>query len=403
MSSTTSTSFGRYTRSLSPAWNFTFFGSRNYDLLPPSPDLPLALNGNSYAMGVEAGHASPKGRLARFFYQRPMLRAVGQLLLLFVVGSTLLGGTLYLALPSLDDVDRPLLHVPTSFDELKALNTLLQKLKTLYPARTVICFVVTYLYLQAFSLPGSMYLSILAGAVWGVPFALPLCCLCVASGATLCYLISACFGPALLALPKIKNKIEQVAQKMDDPTHRQNLIPYMIVLRMTPLPPHWTINMACPHLGIGIAPFWVSAFLGVMGVTTIHTTIGGGLEQMTSSEDFHLISWRNFFGLGAVLFAVCVPIVLRWRWRKELQDSEDRSSDEDLEAAGPLMREVASPNGTTGVALATPGRRGLEIGASPRIPIIRVQEMDDDDVGPVGSLGLIGVGRTWEQHANWRD
>lgn len=107
--------------------------------------------------------------------------------------------------------------------------------------------------LQAFSLPGSMYLSILAGAVWGVPFALPLCCLvslipsnrtntlaltgqfrrrqCVASGATLCYLISACFGPALLALPKIKNKIEQVAQKMDDPTHRQNLIPYMIVLR----------------------------------------------------------------------------------------------------------------------------------------------------------------------------
>lgn len=161
--------------------------------------------------------------------------------------------------------------------------------------------------------------------------------------------------------------------------------------------------MACPHLGIGIAPFWVSAFLGVMGVTTIHTTIGGGLEQMTSSEDFHLISWRNFFGLGAVLFAVCVPIVLRWRWRKELQDSEDRSSDEDLEAAGPLMREVASPNGTTGVALATPGRRGLEIGASPRIPIIRVQEMDDDDVGPVGSLGLIGVGRTWEQHANWRD
>lgn len=31
--------------------------------------------------------------------------------------------------------------------------------------------------LQAFSLPGSMYLSILAGAVWGVPIALPLCCL----------------------------------------------------------------------------------------------------------------------------------------------------------------------------------------------------------------------------------
>ncbi len=30
--------------------------------------------------------------------------------------------------------------------------------------------------LQAFSLPGSMYLSILAGAAWGMPFALPFCC-----------------------------------------------------------------------------------------------------------------------------------------------------------------------------------------------------------------------------------
>lgn len=30
--------------------------------------------------------------------------------------------------------------------------------------------------LQAFSLPGSMYLSILGGAVWGMARALPLCC-----------------------------------------------------------------------------------------------------------------------------------------------------------------------------------------------------------------------------------
>ncbi|KAG8994975.1 hypothetical protein FRB90_000295 [Tulasnella sp. 427] len=189
---------------------------------------------------------------------------------------------------------------------------------------------------------------------------------------------------------------------MDDPTHRQNLIPYMIVLRMTPLPPHWTINMACPHLGVRIAPFWISAFLGVMGVTTIHTTIGGGLEQMTSSDDFHLISWRNFLGLGAVLCAVCVPIVLRWRWRKELEESETGSSEDDLEAAGPLMRELVSPMASIALPLITPARRAMDIEPSPRVPIIRVQEIDDDDERPVGSLGLIGVGRTWE-NSDWRD
>ena len=30
--------------------------------------------------------------------------------------------------------------------------------------------------LQAFSIPGSMYMSILAGAMWGVPLALPIVC-----------------------------------------------------------------------------------------------------------------------------------------------------------------------------------------------------------------------------------
>jgi uncharacterized membrane protein YdjX (TVP38/TMEM64 family) len=37
-------------------------------------------------------------------------------------------------------------------------------------------FVVVYLFLQAFSLPGSMYLSILAGALWGVFGSLILVC-----------------------------------------------------------------------------------------------------------------------------------------------------------------------------------------------------------------------------------
>lgn len=106
-----------------------------------------------------------------------------------------------------DREDRPKLKIPKSFDQLKDLNTLLKKYKTIYPFRTVLCFVIVYLLcvfpfflfllecclrpevvsltslnrmctlsLQAFSLPGSMYLSILGGAVWGMARALPLCC-----------------------------------------------------------------------------------------------------------------------------------------------------------------------------------------------------------------------------------
>lgn len=161
-----------------------------------------------------------------------------------------------------------------------------------------------------------MYLSILGGAVWGVPRALPLACACVATGATLCYLISAALGPALLTIPKWKSKLDKWSEKIQ--AQKDNIISFLIVLRIAPLPPHWVVNIICPHVGIGIIPFWISTFLGILGVTVIHTTIGGSLDEMTSAEDFHLISWRNFLGLSAVVVGVLIPVGLRYYFKREL-------------------------------------------------------------------------------------
>ena len=201
-----------------------------------------------------------------------------------------------------------------------------------------------------------MYLSILGGAVWGVPRALPLVCACVASGATLCYLISAALGPALLTLPKWKARLDRWAEKIQ--AQKDNLISFLIVLRIAPLPPHWVVNVVCPHVGIGIIPFWASTFLGILGVSVIHTTIGGGLDEMTSADDFHLISWRNFLGLSAVVVGVLIPVGLRYYFKRELAsvaDVEQREAllegDEDDEedqllAAGPPAKPKPSQSGT---------------------------------------------------------
>jgi uncharacterized membrane protein YdjX (TVP38/TMEM64 family) len=246
--------------------------------------------------------------------------------------------------------DRPLLRIPKSFAQLQDLNGLLKKYRDIYPYRIVICYVITYLLfvlsffiyfsltrhgsLQAFSLPGSMYLSILGGAVWGVARALPLACCCVATGATLCYLISAALGPALLTLPKWKAVLDKWGDRIR--ANKENMISFLIVLRIAPLPPHWVVNVVCPHVGIAIAPFWISTALGILGVTVIHTTIGGGLDDMTSPDDFHLISWKNFFGLAAVAVGVMIPVGLRYWFRTEVGDVEDQAGEEDrILAVGP--------------------------------------------------------------------
>jgi uncharacterized membrane protein YdjX (TVP38/TMEM64 family) len=175
-----------------------------------------------------------------------------------------------------------------------------------------------------------MYLSILGGAVWGVARALPLACTCVATGASLCYLLSAALGPAILTLPRWKDRLEKWSDKVQ--TQRENIISFLIVLRIAPLPPHWVVNIICPHVGIGLVPFWVSTFLGVFGVSVIHTTIGGGLDEMTSADDFHLLSWRNFLLLSSVVVGVLIPVGLRYYLRRGV------GSIDDIEAVSEVIR-----------------------------------------------------------------
>jgi len=166
-----------------------------------------------------------------------------------------------------------------------------------------------------------MYLSILGGAVWGVTRALPLACTCVATGASLCYFLSAALGPAILTLPRWKDRLEKWSDKVR--AQKENIVSFLIVLRIAPLPPHWVVNIICPHVGIGLVPFWVSTFLGVFGVSVIHTTIGGGLDEMTSADDFHLLSWRNFLLLSSVVVGVLIPVGLRYYLRRGVGSIDD--------------------------------------------------------------------------------
>ncbi|KAG9315091.1 hypothetical protein JVU11DRAFT_4203 [Chiua virens] len=262
--------------------------------------------------GDDYGAVQPQHRPSP---SRLLFNAALRMAALFLLSTLLLGGTLFLTLPTLDPDDRPLLRIPKSFDDLKALNGLLKKYRDIYPERIIVCYVITYLFIQAFSLPGSMYLSILGGAVWGVPVALPLACTCIAAGATLCYFISAAFGPALLTVPKWKAHLDKWAEKLLQ--QKDNIISFLIILRIAPLPPHWVINIVCPHVGITLLPFWTSTWLGVFGATVIHTTIGGGLDEMTSAADFDLFSWKNFFLLSAVVVGVLIPVGLRYYFKRE--------------------------------------------------------------------------------------
>lgn len=115
---------------------------------------------------------------------RPLLGAALRFLLIFALSIIFMVVSLKTLLPPIDAADRDHVKIPKSFEDLKNLNAVLQIYKERNSVRvlssfTIVCMflcllgddtadgVGSDLFLQAFSLPGSMYLSILSGAMYG--------------------------------------------------------------------------------------------------------------------------------------------------------------------------------------------------------------------------------------------
>lgn len=162
-----------------------------------------------------------------------------------------------------------------------------------------------------------MYMNILAGAMWGMPIAVPWVCACIATGSTLCYLLSRSAGQCLLLLPHWEQRVQSwraVVQQYDqNMTWYMTLLRYVLVAshRMMPVPPDFMLNIVAPHLGIDIGLFWVSCFLGVISMVLVHTAIGEELGDMTSSADFHMFSFKNVLIMLVCGIAMVVPILVK--------------------------------------------------------------------------------------------
>ncbi|KAK4047316.1 hypothetical protein OIV83_005494 [Microbotryomycetes sp. JL201] len=344
----------------------------------PSRPSPLIRSNSSSSSLHLGGDRHPLVRKwVRLEKDRPMLAAGIKAGALFLASILVLYILLRSLLPPIDDEHRDAVKLPKSFDDLKQLNEVLQIYKERHYYRVLGSFVTVYLFIQAFSIPGSMYLSILCGAMYGVLVAMPLVCFCVATGALLCYYISAALGPAILHnSEKWQKRIDAWTDRVHD--HKENLVSYLIVLRIAPLPPHWVVNVVAPHLGISVWHFWISTFFGIAGVSYIHTTIGTTLDQMTSSSDFHLISWQNGLGLGGIIVAVLIPVMLRRLYRKDLEQAAQDPVDEDEGTA--TANEPLLPSSTSDIAIRPPpgSDRGRRPSAKAERPFTLLSESSDE-------------------------
>lgn len=313
------------------------------------------------------------GGLRGLFLDRPVLAAVlegvGIMLACAVVG----GLVVWWVLPPVDGEDREKIKLPTSFEQLKDLNQVLQVRHASAPRLTFLSRL-TILSLRGAGLQEPTLLARARVVLHHLPLPpdvfvarvhVPLYprwrhvrrpagvashlrarrvsrFLCIfgwvstvlnmvstrRTGALLCYSLSAVIGgPILTHSARWRHKLESWRIKIASRTSSYDLFSYLVILRISPLPPHWVVNLLAPHLGIPRGIFWASTFVGIAGISLIHVQIGTTLDSMTGPDDFNLLSVKNLAGLAAIALAAMVPVGLRWYWRGEIQDAADDADD----------------------------------------------------------------------------
>ena len=220
----------------------------------------------------------------------------------------------YMKFPKLGAEDLAKVRLPKSIDDAKELGKVLSNYTDEYFFEVVVAFTLTYIFLQSFAIPGSIFLSILSGYLFPFPLALFLVCFCSSSGASFCYLISSIIGQ------KIVNRffLKRVRQwKTQLQRHQKDLLSYITFLRITPFLPNWFINITAPVLNVPLMPFFVGTFVGVAPPSFGFISAGVELYELTTTGD--AFSFKSILiVIGSAIISL-LPVLFRRQLQKKIE------------------------------------------------------------------------------------
>ncbi|KAM9408583.1 transmembrane protein 41B isoform 2-T2 [Pholidichthys leucotaenia] len=220
----------------------------------------------------------------------------------------------YRNFPELSDDEMEKIKIPKDMDDAKALGTVLSKYKDTYYTQVLVAYFATYIFLQTFAIPGSIFLSILSGYLYPFHLALFLVCLCSGLGASFCYMLS-----YLVGRPVVYKYLTERAQKWSQQVdkHRDHLINYIIFLRITPFLPNWFINITSPVINVPLGVFFIGTFLGVAPPSFVAINAGTTLYKLTTAGE--AVSWNSLAVLGILAVLSILPVCFQKKLQQKLE------------------------------------------------------------------------------------
>ncbi len=237
--------------------------------------------------------ADPRGRGGRLRRWLPL-------------GVLLLGTLLFFAF----DLDRYV-----SFAKLRAHHRDLAAFVDAHYLAALLLYAGTYVLFVALSLPGAVWLTIVAGFLFGVLPAAAITVVAATTGACLLFLAAKTSLGAYLhehAGPWLA-KVEH--------SFGENQWSYLLMMRLVPVVPFFIANLLPAFLGVSLGVFVVTTALGIIPGTIVYSIVGAGLGSVLDSDaelTLHsLLNPQIKLALSALALLAALPIAVKfWRRRK---------------------------------------------------------------------------------------
>ncbi|KAG6737882.1 hypothetical protein POTOM_059413 [Populus tomentosa] len=223
---------------------------------------------------------SPSAKRAKF-ERFPLTRweLAAALGVFFVFSSGLF--CIYLTMPA---AEYGKLKLPRTISDLRLLKDNLTTYANEYPAQFILGYCSTYIFMQTFMIPGTIFMSLLAGALFGVVRGIFLVVFNATAGASSCFFLSKLIGRPLvnwLWPEKLRFFQAEIAKR------REKLLNYMLFLRVTPTLPNLFINLASPIVDIPFHIFFLATLLGLIPASYITVRAGLALGDLKSVKDLY--------------------------------------------------------------------------------------------------------------------
>ncbi|GER50581.1 RNA-binding (RRM/RBD/RNP motifs) family protein [Striga asiatica] len=204
---------------------------------------------------------------------------------------------LYLTMPA---SDYSFLKLPRSLQDLQILRDNLESYTSDYTVQVLVGYCLVYIFMQTFMIPGTVFMSLLAGALFGIFKGVALVVFTATAGASSCFFLSKIVGrPLVFSLwpEKLAFFQSQVAKR------RERLLNYMLFLRVTPTLPNTFLNVASPIVDVPYHIFFLATFIGIIPAAYVTVRAGitlGELQSVGDLYDFQSIATLFLIGVVTV-------------------------------------------------------------------------------------------------------